>query len=65
MPFGEYVPLPQGYRAASSVRGIVGDFTPGSSYTLMPSALFASGFICIEARILRSPATTQMKERMS
>jgi apolipoprotein N-acyltransferase len=32
------------------VRGIVGEFTPGSSYTLMPlGALRAGVFICIEA----------------
>jgi apolipoprotein N-acyltransferase len=50
MPFGEYVPLPHWLPGASSVRSIVGDFTPGSSYTLMPlGALRAGVFICIEA----------------
>jgi apolipoprotein N-acyltransferase len=50
MPFGEYVPLPHWIPGASSVRGIVGDFTPGSSYTLMPLGAFSVGvFICIEA----------------
>ena len=50
MPFGEYVPLPQWLPGASSVRGIVGDFTPGSSYTLMPLGDLRAGvFICIEA----------------
>src|SRR5437660_839419 len=50
MPFGEYVPLPQWLPGASSVRGIVGEFTPGSSYTLMPLGAFRAGvFICIEA----------------
>ena len=50
MPFGEYVPLPHWLPGASSVRGIVGDFTPGSSYTLMPLGAFRVGvFICIEA----------------
>jgi apolipoprotein N-acyltransferase len=50
MPFGEYVPLPQWLPGASSVRGIVGEFTPGSSYTLMPlGAIRAGVFICIEA----------------
>jgi apolipoprotein N-acyltransferase len=50
MPFGEYVPLPQWLPGASSVRGIVGDFVPGSSYTLMPLGAFRVGvFICIEA----------------
>jgi apolipoprotein N-acyltransferase len=50
MPFGEYVPLPQWIPGASSVRGIVGEFTPGTSYTLMPLGAFSVGvFICIEA----------------
>jgi apolipoprotein N-acyltransferase len=50
MPFGEYVPLPRWIPGASSVRGIVGEFKPGSSYTLMPlGALRAGVFICIEA----------------
>jgi apolipoprotein N-acyltransferase len=50
MPFGEYVPLPHWLPGASSVRGIVGDFIPGSSYTLMPlGALRVGVFICIEA----------------
>jgi apolipoprotein N-acyltransferase len=50
MPFGEYVPLPRWLPGASSVRGLVGEFKPGSSYTLMPlGALRAGVFICIEA----------------
>ena len=50
MPFGEYVPLPHWIPGASSVRGIVGDFTPGSKYTLMPLGDLRAGvFICIEA----------------
>jgi apolipoprotein N-acyltransferase len=50
MPFGEYVPLPRWLPGASSVRGLVGEFTPGRSYTLMPlGALRAGVFICIEA----------------
>ncbi len=50
MPFGEYVPLPQWLPGASSVRSLVGEFKPGSSYTLMPlGALRAGVFICIEA----------------
>ena len=57
MPFGEYVPLPRWLPGASSVRGIVGDFTPGSSYTLMPLGAFRAGvFICIEAA---HPAVTR------
>jgi apolipoprotein N-acyltransferase len=50
MPFGEYVPLPRWIPGASSVRGLVGDFSPGTSYTLMPlGAVRAGVFICIEA----------------
>ncbi len=50
MPFGEYVPLPRWLPGASSVRGLVGEFKPGSSYTLMPlGAMRAGVFICIEA----------------
>jgi apolipoprotein N-acyltransferase len=49
MPFGEYVPLPRWLPGSGSVRSIVGEFTPGSSYTLMPlGALRAGVFICIE-----------------
>jgi apolipoprotein N-acyltransferase len=50
MPFGEYVPLPQWLPGASLIRGIVGDFTPGDRYTLMPIGSINAGvFICIEA----------------
>ncbi|HEX6189100.1 MAG TPA: apolipoprotein N-acyltransferase [Pyrinomonadaceae bacterium] len=50
MPFGENVPLPRWLPGSGSVRGIVGEFTPGSSHTLMPlGALRAGVFICIEA----------------
>jgi apolipoprotein N-acyltransferase len=50
MPFGEYVPLPRWLPGSGSVRGIVGEFTPGNSYTLMPlGAVRAGVFICIEA----------------
>ena len=50
MPFGEYVPLPRWLPGSGSVRGIVGEFTPGNSFTLMPlGALRAGVFICIEA----------------
>jgi apolipoprotein N-acyltransferase len=50
MPFGEYVPLPRWLPGASSVRAIVGEFTPGSSYTLMPLGDLRAGvFICFEA----------------
>lgn len=50
MPFGEYVPLPRWLPGSGSVRGIVGEFTHGSSHTLMPLGAFRAGvFICIEA----------------
>src|SRR5829696_725031 len=50
MPFGEYVPLPQWLPGASLITGIVGEFTPGSNYTLMPFGDQRAGtFICIES----------------
>ena len=50
MPFGEYVPLPQWLPGASLISGIVGEFTPGDSYTLMRVGDRRAGvFICIEA----------------
>jgi apolipoprotein N-acyltransferase len=50
MPFGEYVPLPQWLPGASLISGIVGEFTPGNKYTLMPIADHRAGvFICIES----------------
>ena len=50
MPFGEYVPLPQWLPGASLISGIVGEFTPGDSYTLMRVGDRRVGvFICIEA----------------
>ena len=50
MPFGEYVPLPQWLPGASLISGIVGEFTPGDQYTLMPIADRKAGvFICIES----------------
>ena len=50
MPFGEYVPLPQWLPGASLIGGIVGEFTPGSNYTLMPFGDRKAGvFICIES----------------
>ncbi|HEX7957787.1 MAG TPA: apolipoprotein N-acyltransferase, partial [Pyrinomonadaceae bacterium] len=54
MPFGEYVPLPRWMPGASLLRGVVGDFTPGERYALIP--LGANGespragtFICLES----------------
>lgn len=50
MPFGEYVPLPQWLPGASLITAIVGDFTPGDKYTLMPVGNYRAGvFICIES----------------
>ena len=50
MPFGEYVPLPQWLPGASLITGLVGDFTPGDKYTLMPVGEHHAGtFICIES----------------
>ena len=51
LPFGEYVPLPRWLPGASLITGIVGDFTPGANYTLMPVSGYhrAGVFICIES----------------
>ncbi|HEX6718623.1 MAG TPA: apolipoprotein N-acyltransferase [Pyrinomonadaceae bacterium] len=50
MPFGEYVPLPQWLPGASLIRGMVGDFTPGDKFTLIPFGEYRAGvFICIES----------------
>ncbi|HEY0430663.1 MAG TPA: apolipoprotein N-acyltransferase [Pyrinomonadaceae bacterium] len=50
LPFGEYVPLPQWLPGAGLMRAIVGDFTPGTNYRLMPVGDVRAGvFICIES----------------
>jgi apolipoprotein N-acyltransferase len=55
MPFGEYVPLPQWLPGASLITGLVGEFTAGDNYTLMPlghpgfGGYRAGVFICIES----------------
>jgi apolipoprotein N-acyltransferase len=50
MPFGEYVPLPQWLPGASLITGLVGEFTPGDKYTLVPFGDHRAGvFICIES----------------
>jgi apolipoprotein N-acyltransferase len=50
MPFGEYVPLPDWLPGASLITAIVGDFTPGNKYTLIPAGRLQVGvFICIES----------------
>jgi apolipoprotein N-acyltransferase len=50
MPFGEYVPLPRWLPGASLITAIVGDFTPGTRFTLIPVAQVRAGvFICVES----------------
>jgi apolipoprotein N-acyltransferase len=50
LPFGEYVPLPQWLPGTGLIRGIVGDFAPGTNYRLMPVGKINAGvFICIES----------------
>ena len=50
LPFGEYVPLPEWVPGAGLIRAIVGDFTAGTNYRLMPLGNLRAGvFICIES----------------
>ncbi|HWT00150.1 MAG TPA: apolipoprotein N-acyltransferase [Pyrinomonadaceae bacterium] len=50
MPFGEYVPLPRWLPFVSYIPTMVGDFTPGAQYTLMPLGQARTGvFICFES----------------
>jgi apolipoprotein N-acyltransferase len=54
MPFGEYVPLPRWLPGAGMLGGVVGDFTPGERYTLIPLGAGAQSpkagtFICLES----------------
>jgi apolipoprotein N-acyltransferase len=50
LPFGEYVPLPEWLPGAGLIRALVGDFTPGANYVLMPIGTVRAGvFICIES----------------
>jgi len=50
LPFGEYVPLPAWVPGAGLIRAIVGDFTAGTNYRLMPLGNLRAGvFICIES----------------
>ena len=50
MPFGEYVPLPRWLPFVSYIPTLVGDFTPGAQYTLMPLGGARTGvFICFES----------------
>lgn len=50
LPFGEYVPIPKWLPGAGFVSAIVGDFTPGEKYPLLPIGQTRAGvFICIES----------------
>ena len=54
MPFGEYVPLPRWMPGVGMIGGVVGDFTPGERYTLIPLGQggerpLAGTFICLES----------------
>jgi apolipoprotein N-acyltransferase len=50
LPFGEYVPIPRWLPGASLITAIVGDFTPGANYTLLPVGDHRAGvFICVES----------------
>jgi apolipoprotein N-acyltransferase len=49
LPFGEYVPLPR-WLGGGMVSAIVGEFTPGARYTLLPFGDARAGvFICFES----------------
>jgi apolipoprotein N-acyltransferase len=50
LPFGEYVPLPRWLPGVNLVPVMVGDFTPGAQYPLMPLGGARAGvFICFES----------------
>jgi apolipoprotein N-acyltransferase len=50
LPFGEYVPLPRWLPGVNLVPVMVGDFTPGAEYPLMPLGAARAGvFICFES----------------
>ncbi len=50
LPFGEYIPVPRWLPAVWYLSGVVGDFTPGSEYPLMPLGDARAGvFICFES----------------
>jgi apolipoprotein N-acyltransferase len=50
LPFGEYVPVPRWLPGANLLPVMVGDFTPGAEYTLMPVGEARAGvFICFES----------------
>jgi apolipoprotein N-acyltransferase len=50
LPFGEYVPLPRWLPGANLIPVMVGDFTPGTQYPLLPLGNARAGiFICFES----------------
>jgi apolipoprotein N-acyltransferase len=50
LPFGEYVPLPRWLPGVRWIPVLVGDFTPGAEYPLMPLGRARAGvFICFES----------------
>jgi apolipoprotein N-acyltransferase len=50
LPFGEYVPVPRWIPGAGLVPAMVGDFTPGADYPLLPVGdINAAAFICFES----------------
>ncbi len=51
LPFGEYVPLPRWLPFVNMIPVMVGDFTPGAEYPLMPlgNNVRAGVFICFES----------------
>lgn len=50
MPFGEYVPIPGWVPGVSMVPALVGNFTPGSKYPVVPLGAARTGiFICFES----------------
>ncbi len=50
LPFGEYVPLPRWMPGVNLIPTMVGDFTPGTQYPLMPLGEARAGiFICFES----------------
>lgn len=50
LPFGEYVPVPRWLPGATLLPTMVGDFTPGDKYPLLPAGDAKIGvFICFES----------------
>lgn len=50
MPFGEYVPLPDWAPGSNAIAPLVGGFTAGTKYSLMPLGQTRAGvFICFES----------------